>query len=166
MGFFLKSQKMWQHRACWHSYSGDPWSRLVAVSALRCEKCFSVRTVPTVPTAPLIYITPWSFKASDCNPWLRNALGFSLTTSRSEGSPPHPQNVLLSGFWLLLSHLPNCPFIFTCLYFSPFYSTSKKVTRENWHRLCSPASISIFFSSLSLYFLLFWSLPKSLVKRQ
>ena len=116
--------------------------------------------------APLIYITPWSFKASDCNPWLRNTLGFWLTTSRSEGSPPHPRNVLLSGFCILLYHLPNCPFIFNCLYFSPFFSTSKKVTRETWHRLCSPASISVFFSSLSLYFLLFWSLPKSLVKCQ
>jgi len=94
--------------------------------------------------APLIYITHWSVKASDCNPWLRNTLDFSLVTSRREGSPPHPQNVLLSGLWVLQSYLPNPPFIFTCLYFSPFFSISKKATRENRTTVSPPQSLFLF----------------------
>lgn len=93
--------------------------------------------------APLIYITHWSVKASDCNPWLRNTLDFSLVTSRREGSPPTPKMCccqVFECFSPISLTLPLSLLVFISLPFSP----SARKRPENRTTVSPPQSLFLF----------------------
>ena len=102
--------------------------------------------------APLIYITHWSVKASDCNPWLRNTLDFSLVTSRREGSPPTPKMCccqVFECFCPISLTLPLSLLVFISLHFSP---SARKRPERTGPRSLLP---SLYFFFIFLILILF-----------
>ena len=117
---------------------------------LFCSRSSYLSFLSLAEPAPLIYITHWSVKASDCNLWLRNTLDFSLVTSKSEGTPsPLPRNVLwqvFDCFCPVSLPLPLSLLVFISLPFSP----SARKRPERTGPLSLLPSLYFFFLFLSL----------------